>query len=92
MPKKTKAQVDKTLDFKKKNNHGTISKRKASSKAKHSNRKFRVLHVAGSNVSSFYESLSQLYGLPSFVNAPQEEFDHVVAKVFQDSATQETKW
>lgn len=51
-----------------------------------------MLHVAGSNVSSYYDTLSQVYGLPSFLNGPTEDFDHVIARAFSDSKTKETKW
>lgn len=48
-------------------------------------KKKRVLHVAGSGTSKYYESVSLIYGLPSFVNGPREEFEHVFAKVSIDT-------
>ena len=44
-------------------------------------RKKRVLHVAGSSLSKYYESVSLIYGLPSFVHGPRDEFEHIMAKV-----------
>lgn len=75
-----------------KTSFGSIAKQKTLSTSKKADRKFRVLHVAGSNVSSFYETLSQIYGLPSFMCGPTEDFEHVVAKVYTDPASDQTKW
>ena len=55
-------------------------------------RKMRVLHVAGSSLSKYYESVSLIYGLPSFVHGPRDEFEHIFAKVSLNQQTGKTVW
>lgn len=55
-------------------------------------RKKRVLHVAGSVISKYYECTSFIYGIPSFVHGPREEFEHIFAKVSNDNETGEIIW
>lgn len=59
-----------------------------------SSQKKRVLHIAGSGTSKYYESVSLIYGVPSFVHGPREEFEHVFAKVSIDDKekTGRAKW
>ena len=55
-------------------------------------RKKRVLHVAGSGVSKYYESVSLIYGLPSYVHGPREEFEHIFAKISLNEETGKINW